>query len=283
MDPSLLLGALLIGVGLALAALAYSLITERTGDETEEDTLSDSVSDSTAESTGSDELVQDEKAEPEEDEEADEEPLPSPEGEAEPVEEEPESETEPETPEAELESDSEEAGTEADISEPGVDEKTKPPDVRPSYAVATLMRDEVSGELVIKVGDTSYRTKQDLEASKDWSRVRFAADDLAKWIEGETTGEKPPPPKSARRPSTGKSDRGKEGEVLRSMVEEINDILQELLVDSPHANRAVRLMEGPGGMARVLIGIDSYSIEEVPNKEIQDLIKQAVAQWEATR
>ena len=40
MDPNLLLGALLVGVGLALAALAYSLITDRTSadKETEEDT-----------------------------------------------------------------------------------------------------------------------------------------------------------------------------------------------------------------------------------------------------
>jgi hypothetical protein len=42
-------------------------------------------------------------------------------------------------------------------------------------------------------------------------------------------------------------------------------------------------MEGPGGMARVLIGIDSYSIEDVPDEDIQSLIKQAVGQWEATR
>ena len=145
------------------------------------------------------------------------------------------------------------------------------------------MRDEVSGELVIQVGDRSYRSKAELEASKDWSRVRFAADDLAKWIEGEPTGEEVDRPASTRRTPVTKTDRKKESETHRSMVEEIDDILQELLIDSPHAEKAVRLMEGPGGMARVLIGIDSYSIEDVPNDEIQSLIKQAVAQWEATR
>jgi hypothetical protein len=122
-----------------------------------------------------------------------------------------------------------------------------------------------------------------LEASKDWSRVRFAADDLAKWIEGEPTGEKVDRPATPRRPTSKAADRNKEREAPRSMVEEINDILQELLVDSPHADKAVRLMEGPGGMARVLIGIDSYSTEDVPDDEIKSLIKQAVAQWEATR
>jgi hypothetical protein len=284
MDPSLLLGALLIGVGLALAALAYSLITERAGTEPEGETKPKAVDAPAPEAVGSDETVGDEAVEePEEDVKADDEPLPSPEGEEEPVAEGTQAQPEPEAEETEPESEPEAAEPEPASTQGQTAEKPEPPAERPTFPVATLRRDEVSGELVIQVGDKSYRSKDELEASRDWSRVRFAADDLAKWIVGEPTGEKVDRPASPRRPSKGKSDRGKEGEAPRSMVEEIDEILQEPLVDSPHADKAVRLMEGPGGMARVLIGIDSYSIEDVPDEDIQSLIKQAVAQWEATR
>jgi hypothetical protein len=294
MDANLLLGALLVGVGLALAALAYSLITERVGAETEDETPSESESkpQSPAEVTDSEVTMEDERDDqPVSEPDTEDEPLPSPEGEVEPATDEAPDEIEEEF---EGKADLEESDTETAVSDteapsrppddqPVTESKSEPPKQRPTFPVATLMRDEVSGELVIKVGDKTYRDKEELEASKDWSRVRYAADDLAKWIEGEPSSDKPVPSPPTPRPSSGKVERGKEAETPRSMVEQIDEILQELLVETSHAERAVRLMEGPDGTARVLIGIDNYSIEEVPDDEIQELIKQAVAEWEAAR
>lgn len=275
MDPSFLLGALLIGVGLALAALAYSLISERASSEKEtaEDTSTDSSQETAPEAATLSEAPETAAADEAEEPVSQEDALPSPEGEPEAVE--PELAAGVESPELEA---VEHTGSEELKEAP----KPEPPKDRPTFPVATLMRDEVSGALVIRVGEVIYRSKEELQSSKDWGRVRFAADDLAKWMAGEPTEVDARPP-TAPRTSGGKTERSKESDAPRNMVVEIDEILQELLVASSHAERAVRLMEGPGGTARVLIGIDSYSIEEVPDSEIKELIQQAVATWEATR
>jgi hypothetical protein len=275
MDPNLLLGALLVGVGLALAALAYSLITERTSadKETEEDTPAKTTEEVSLDETSSTTTV--ELADPDniEDTTASDEELPTPEGE-------PEAETEEAV--AEIEDPREEPKDEPEPIQDDSTPKPEPPKIRPTFPVATLMRDEVTGELVIQVGDETYRNKEELQSSKNWGRVQFAAEDLAKWMVGDPTGEVSEPSPPARRIPSGKAER-KESDAPRSMVEEIDEILQDMLEDSNLSERAVRLMEGPGGMATVLIGIDSYAMEDVPDPEIKDLIKQAVATWEATR
>jgi hypothetical protein len=268
MDPNLLLGALLVGVGLALAALAYSLITERTSadKETEEDTPAKTTEDVSLDESSSTTIVAEADPDDIEDTTAPGEELPSPEGEL----------------EAEIEDPRDEAADEPETMQDDSALKPEPPKIRPTFPVATLMRDEVTGELVIQVGDVTYRTKEELQSSKNWGRVQFAAEDLAKWMAGDPTGEVSSPSPSARRIPSGKAER-KESDAPRSMVEEIDEILQDMLEDSSLSERAVRLMEGPGGIATVLIGIDSYAMEDVPDPEIKDLIKQAVATWEATR
>ncbi len=275
MDPNLLLGALLVGVGLALAALAYSLITERTSadKETEEDTPAKTTEEVSLDENSTTTIV--EAADPDdiEDTPASDEELPSPEGK-------PEAETEEAV--AEIEAPREDPKDEPEPIQEDSAPKPEPPRVRPTFPVATLMRDEVTGELVIQVGDDTYRNKEELQSSKNWGRVQFAAEDLAKWMVGDPTGEVSEPSPSARRIPSAKAER-KESDTPRSMVEEIDEILQDMLEESSLSERAVRLMEGPGGMATVLIGIDSYAMEDVPDPEIKDLIKQAVATWEATR
>jgi hypothetical protein len=52
----------------------------------------------------------------------------------------------------------------------------------PRISIATLLRDDVTGQLIVKVGDTEYHNPDDLRASNDWTRVEFAASDLQTWI-----------------------------------------------------------------------------------------------------
>ena len=137
------------------------------------------------------------------------------------------------------------------------------------FPVVTLLRDDVSGELVLQVGPHTYRNASDLKESADWTRVEYAARDLTRWIGGEM-----PPTRKAE-------PRYEEPATSGSMVQQINQILEKKLAAQPGLARGVRLAEGPGGAVRVYIGVQAYTLEEVPDPAIRSAIREAVAEWEA--
>ena len=144
----------------------------------------------------------------------------------------------------------------------------------PRIQVATLLRDEVTGKLIVQVGDTEFSDPDELRNSPYWTRVEFAALDLSKWIEQEE-----------KTVATAPRMREPETTPVRplSMIEQINDILQQNIVESGGEYQGVQLIEGPGGSARVMVGVQSYELGEVPDESIQALIRDAVATWEKTQ
>ena len=66
------------------------------------------------------------------------------------------------------------------------------------------------------------------------------------------------------------------------MIEEINEILEKKC-EGGEAPMGLRLFEGPEGTVRVYIGVNSYEVDDVPDKKIQSVIKSAVAEWEARK
>lgn len=68
-----------------------------------------------------------------------------------------------------------------------------------------------------------------------------------------------------------------------SVVAQIDVILQEVLQRNG-VQRAIHLSEGADGSVQVIVDLKLYkNIEEVPEREIQHLIRQAVAEWEKRR
>lgn len=67
----------------------------------------------------------------------------------------------------------------------------------------------------------------------------------------------------------------------KSMVEQVDDILQEMQTDLPINTARIKLMENTQHGIVAWIGLEHYNgIENIPNEEARQLVKRAVAEWE---
>jgi hypothetical protein len=275
LSTELLIGIILIVIGLMLGAAAYMVLSSRKDDPLEQDDdydenlegeLEDELEEELTELADVDESEVDEDiiTEPDMLETAGSEELPIPD--------QPEMDEVPEDEDTVLEAalDESESESMSELEPPEPEPLIPDPEPGPRIEVAMLLRDEVSGELIVQVGDQEYRTAEELRDSGDWTRVEFAASDLTKWIDQ-------PVERRAPEREMDVIDRSKP----LSMIEQINEILQDKIEASGQSHLAVRLIEGTEGTARVLIGVHSYELGEVPDESISDLIREAVADWEA--
>jgi len=267
-DNNLVIGVVLIGIALILAFLAYYILTSSREEEEidDEKEVAAEPEAATAElETAEDELEEPPSSQGDEEVSIDEAlELPTPQSEAQPepppVVETERQETTQDEPELEAtEEETELATTQLEL----------PKTDRVMIPVTKLMRDEVTGELIVQVGDREYTTAEELKASDDWNRVEFAASDLNRWLTRFGLDERIP-----------EREREKIPQQPPSMIEQINEILKQQLAESHEENKAVRLIEGPGGTVRVLVGVHSYAFDEVPDSDVQRVIREAVAAWE---
>ncbi len=67
----------------------------------------------------------------------------------------------------------------------------------------------------------------------------------------------------------------------KSIAAQIDEILQEMLIDSELSSRAIRLLELPQKGVVVMVGLEQYEgVDSVPDPEIKGLIQKAVTEWE---
>lgn len=154
---------------------------------------------------------------------------------------------------------------------------------RPRIQVASLLRDEVTGELIVKVGDREYRSSDDIVDSSDRRKVEYAASDLSKWFQGSdfVDHRRSVVRETAPRDSTSREEAPAPSS--ENMIDQINAILEKKLLAAGGAPRGIRLISNATGGVRVYIGLKSYSLDEVPDDEIRRFIREAVAEWEANR
>ena len=114
--------------------------------------------------------------------------------------------------------------------------------------------------------------------------------DLRPWLETTPAAEvrpevKPapvmPPVQPEQKKGKPADEKNKPAPVLKSIIEQINDVLQAKLETSVFKDQGIQLMEGPGGIVMVKDGLKKYEgVDSVPDPEIKALIRQAVAEWE---
>jgi hypothetical protein len=66
-----------------------------------------------------------------------------------------------------------------------------------------------------------------------------------------------------------------------SIVQQIDTVLQDRVLHSPLAGRGVRLQESIQGGVEVYVGSQKFeTVDDVPEQEIKDAIRSAIAEWE---
>jgi hypothetical protein len=145
-----------------------------------------------------------------------------------------------------------------------------------------------SGALWLEMDGNRYDSRESFKTDQRKRLVNLLLE-LRPWLENTSI----PTPVSPDRPRIDPSpvfslrkDKPQKEEVkpvlvIKSIVHQIDDVLQEKLPSSTFLNRDIHLEEGPGGVVMVRDGLKKYEgIEAVPDPEIQVLIRQAVSDWE---
>jgi hypothetical protein len=79
-----------------------------------------------------------------------------------------------------------------------------------------------------------------------------------------------------------KPDPKKPAPPAQSIVEQIDSILQAHMMNTPLAQRDIRLQESHEGGVEVMVGQKRYeTVDDVPDAEIKSAIRAAIAEWEA--
>lgn len=89
----------------------------------------------------------------------------------------------------------------------------------------------------------------------------------------------PPAPETAVPAASVSADEPSAGP--RSMVGQIDEILQKSIAGTPLANQGIKILEGAAGGVVVMVGMQRYSaVSEVPDPEVQAALRAAIAAWE---
>ncbi len=196
-----------------------------------------------------------------------------------------------------------------------VEKEAPPGGRRGGYTrLASLWREKNTGALVVEVDEKAFLTPDPLTVEQR-ERLASAAGDFAQWIGAPAPAPAPgrasqaaqaapehvepppaapsgaaqplsrPAPPPAVLPTTPIPAPGRVVPPLKeepkSMVEQINAVLAELIAGTPYEARGLALTEDPVNGVIVWVGSASYAgVDSVPDREIQNVIRSAVAEWE---
>lgn len=184
--------------------------------------------------------------------------------------------------------------------------------------VAKILRDPSDGKMVLGIGSLTFHSADDLHP-EDRQKLAVTAIDLRDWLgifpAQSTPVEESPVSRAAfenapvslseltaNRKKTPEVQEEKDRPAInpfsiftdaiperdkaipeepKSIVAQIDDILQHNLEGTPLASRGIRLVELPQQGMVVMIGLEKYDeVDAIPEAEIRDIIHQAVEEWE---
>ncbi len=178
--------------------------------------------------------------------------------------------------------------------------------------LARLLR-APDGALIVEMDGRRYRARAEIAEAAVGRQLLAAANDLSRFLRGEPTttapasAPAPPPPvtlparpavvitaqQAAQTPLVKPSmnpfeqlrylrEREKQPEVkIKSFLEEIDEVLQAKIADTPLIARGVKVTTGPNGAA--LFWLDDHSYErpdDLPDPEARAVVQAAVREWE---
>jgi hypothetical protein len=147
----------------------------------------------------------------------------------------------------------------------------------------------LSGRIWLQMDGSRHNGKETLQPDQRRRLVSMLLD-LRPWLDNAAAAavasavEKPIP--VVPTPPLNKKGKAEEAEakpepVLKSIVEQIDELLQTKLLLSPFKNRKIHLAEEPGGMVFVKDGLNKYEgIDAVPDAALKAFIRETVAEWE---
>ena len=161
------------------------------------------------------------------------------------------------------------------------------PDVppQPQYPVDTLhiWHDNEKKQLVLKIRGNIFRSMDPLPAPEQ-KFMQQLLNYLHKWLNAPApAGAEIPQPVVPDTPAAVVSsvDLPEVDLSHKSIVEQINDILQVKLQTSPLRERGISLTQTIDGGMAIYVGIEKYdSIDTVPDKDVEAIIRASVKEWE---
>jgi hypothetical protein len=170
--------------------------------------------------------------------------------------------------------------------------------------VARLIRRTGKTGLIVEMDSRRYQAPVELDA-KQRNRLALAMDDLEAWVgplpQPAPAPASPPALTAPQAPLTFQpgsapasrpislnpleifvpGSQHKADTRLKSLAEQIDEVLQEQLKNNPFAYPEIRLMDSPSKGLLVQIGGERYEgIDAVPTEELRGVIKGAVKEWE---
>jgi hypothetical protein len=155
--------------------------------------------------------------------------------------------------------------------------KSPSPEDQEFITVASILRQVDSGKIKLRVNDLEYESVDQLRETQDWAKISRLSTDLANWMKAE--------PQDLIRKSTTRSNSSPEskGPDSDNMIAQINTIIKEKTKDSEKDKAAISIVEGIGGALKVYIGVESFPFDDIPSEEVRELIRESVAEWEASQ